>query len=486
MANIKTIFKDYDAFAWIPSVKGSLSYALIGDVKSLFGDVDKYIVSINSYDGLKSQHHIAATSLLTFNDSKTGPNYSRTFRYIFCSQINSEEENHNVLKGRLCILAEVTSFLSNNEVTLLKLFQHLTKLKKEYDNLEKIEAASIEMLAIFRKEMIHIWGKIKNQMDIIEKDKENPRINFCFDVALTRDGLLLLKYDRNSEYASYIFEHGGGMDDENDYLQHLPLHRVFKVSSNIIRSIFFTNNSLNANRDILFPVSNLHPYSGKNNLEHRYYTELFHRHLDSLLFPLTWMSKNNNVINYINPNGIFLFANSLINVFGNNKLIDKYVENKSLRSLKALREEFEIIKNNVQLQKNNAFSFAASWTKADSIALFSLVFSIISYFYSDSKDFVFDIFYLIIRVIALGYLTIWIANYILRPLVQEVYTINENKHLFFFKNSNLEKGMLSKRYVWWIKINEYNFTTIIFCRIIALLILLKIILYIIQYIVTLT
>ncbi len=226
MTNIKTIFKDYDAFAWIPSVKGSLSYALIGDAKSLFGDVDKYIVSINSYDGLKSQHHIAATSLLTFNDSKTGPNYSRTFRYIFCSQINSEEENHNVLKGRLCILAEVTSFLSNNEVTLLKLFQHLTKLKKEYDNLEKIEAASIEMLAIFRKEMIHIWGKIKIQMDIIEKDKENPRINFCFDVALSRDGILLLKYDRNSKYASYIFEHGGGMDDENDYLQHLPLHWI--------------------------------------------------------------------------------------------------------------------------------------------------------------------------------------------------------------------------------------------------------------------
>ena len=68
MGELQSLVGICDCFGWVPTIRGSLSLDLINDANEILGDVDKYSVEVKNYKNLRSEHYIAATSLLTVND----------------------------------------------------------------------------------------------------------------------------------------------------------------------------------------------------------------------------------------------------------------------------------------------------------------------------------------------------------------------------------------------------------------------------------
>lgn len=240
MANLKNLIKQYDCFAWLPTVRGALSLELLENPENILGDVDKYVARIKRYVGMNSEHYIAATSMLTVNDSKAGSKYSRTFRFIFTGDINVRTEyeellqnlniedeeihqyfiNDGVLLGQLIIINETTERLENNEVRILEAMIELSNECEEYKKMFYINAASMETLESFRNNMVEKWKSIKNIVQEIKNVTTGKPI-FSFNVLLTRDGIMLLKDTTNNQYKTLYTQE----NTATDYTRNIPLHR---------------------------------------------------------------------------------------------------------------------------------------------------------------------------------------------------------------------------------------------------------------------
>ena len=350
-----------------------MSLDLIDNAKSILGDVDKYSVRFKRNYGLSSAHYIIASSLHTINDTKAGTDYVRSFRYIFTGSINDENIKQEFLKnnkldhdeslkayikeeglliGRLVIVVEVGHKLSRSEVALLQGLKELSERNKDYLNEFHVNAASMETLEKSRKELYETWEYLVFRARLIEEEKEIDRPIYRFDVALTRDGILLLKDvtsdDRKNEYAT------PGTPD--DYTQNVPIHRLFKDAMNYIKYLFHSNYHHNEDHDAYLPASNLYPVlKAYDNIDtlNKYVRKLFScsdklnlykvfRHqLDAFLVPVIKL-KRDDFSNYnVNPQGIILYAKAFIRVFEENKFVDEHVARKAQEHCELLGKEIE-------------------------------------------------------------------------------------------------------------------------------------------------
>lgn len=387
-AVLKSLISKYDCIGWIPTIRGCLSLDMIDDAKSILGDTDKYSIRFKCINGFHSEHYLIASSLLTVSDSKGGSDYIRTFRYIFTGSINNEEVVHaflnkkdladdtdlwryindeGLLIGRLVIVASekveeeeksrlvFTHRLAAEEVTLLRGLQKLTELNQEFKNLFSIEAASMADLQTTRKEMFEKWTELNGIVESIEKNVSNNRPTFCFEVVLTRDGILMLKDTTSKEYQNYFAEPGSA----DDYTQNIPLHRLFKSAMNYMKYLFHSNYHHNEEHDTYLPASNLLSVKmADGNLD---FYKVFRHQLDAFLVPIIKL-KRSSFSNYaVDPMGIILYAKAFIRVSESNHLVSKDVTSKAKEHCEILQREIEHMTSqdktivNAFITQNNLF-----------------------------------------------------------------------------------------------------------------------------------
>jgi len=215
--------KNFDCFGWVPTIRGKLSLNFNNSDK-IWGDTDKYAISVKTYDKQKkSKHYLVASSLYTFVDSKKGKHYCRTFRFIFKGSINDENKmktftekifekiedrekaketitNKELLIGRLIVTAKKTNKLTEKETELLKILKDFEEEKKIYNEDFFLKAVVPEKLECKRKTLKEKWEKAEKTINSIEEyleeETRNPEKDdriYKFEVALSRDGILFLK-----------------------------------------------------------------------------------------------------------------------------------------------------------------------------------------------------------------------------------------------------------------------------------------------------
>lgn len=354
--NLTKLVSQYDSFAWVPTIKGSLSLGLFGQANNILGDVDKYAIAFKHYTSLQSEHYIVASSLVTVNDTKGGKDYCRSFRYIFRGTINvpdyletfksenasalddSEKQkfaHEGVLLGRLSIVAADSYTLTDREVTLLKELQVLTDQNVQLHRAMDVEAASMDTLKGQRASMISKWKEIVGIIDGIEGDEEHKRPTFCFNIVLTRDGILLIKDTTTPEW-KLSYAASGTADD---YTQNVPLHRVFKMAMNYVKYLFHTNYHHNHEHDTYLPASNIHSVDVNN----AGFQRIFRHQLDAFLGPVIRMKRSGFKDFPINSSGIILYARAFTQVCLNNGLIDDVKAKQTLSFMDIQQRELEIM-----------------------------------------------------------------------------------------------------------------------------------------------
>lgn len=357
MIDLKEFVKLYDSFAWLPTIRGALSLDLVENSKNVLGDVDKFVAKFKRYKEVHSEHYLATTSLLTFNDSKFSSDYARTFRFIFVASINNSERtnaflsdnnlngseyaeyfsNEGVLLGRLTIITELTNSLTNSEIKLLKLIKSLDCQSEEFRKEFYIEASSMEVLETKRDLMFRTWLEIEEVLKDIETVDEN-RPTYCFDVFLTRDGILLMRDSTKIEYKKSYAPNGTC----SDYKQNIPLHRLFKVAMNYVKYLFHANYHHNEEHDTYLPASNINPYRILNDNDLK---RIFRHQLNAFLTPIMKLKRCNFKDYPIDANGIIIYARAFINVFKYNSLIDENYANKAEDFLKIQESEINHLLN---------------------------------------------------------------------------------------------------------------------------------------------
>lgn len=353
MPVLQNLISRFDCIGWVPTIRGTLSLEVINDARSILGDVDKYSVKFKKNRDFHSEHYVVASSLLTTNDSKAGSNYVRTFRYIFLGSINNPDveqtfldkyhladdndlstymQDKGLLLGRMIILIEESRTLTDLEVSFLTQLKELTHAKKNFDDSFNVLADSMEVLEAQRSGMFTSWQRLCALSKQIETDDKNPRPTFCFDVALTRDGILLLKDDSLPIYRSVYATPG----TDSDYTTHIPIHRLFKVAMNYVKYLFHSNYHHNDDHDTYLPASNLHPAKAGDTLDlHR----VFRHQLDAFLVPVIKLKRSGFSSYTVEAEGVILYAKAFIHVFEANGLVDKDTTSKALAFCGILEEE---------------------------------------------------------------------------------------------------------------------------------------------------
>ena len=450
MICIRDLISKYDCIAWVPTIRGALSLNLIEDADNIFGDVDKYSITIKDYDELHAKHYIAASSLTTVNDSKHGVEYIRTFRYNFYGTIgvdnNKDNDLDECLIGHLSIVAADSVVLTNRDVNMLNLLKEMTVKKALYNNQYNVEAASMETLASTRKELVSLWRKVRNVIKCIEEDEQ--RVTFRFEVCLTRDGILLIKDETSDEYKTYYAE----KNTEDDYTKHLPVHRIFKLAMDFVKYIFHTNYHHNMEHDTLLPASNLHPWRGIDKAE--YYDHVFRHQLDAMLNPITEFKRKGCKGYTINAEGILLYAQAMTNVFVNNGLISKDSGERSLRHIEIQKEELSLL---MQPSKHIISTFMAQknvlFISTGVLAAEVAVLKIVSGFSWWSLVCKTNVNYAVFLIVSIISLLILYVVYLQFKTSQRFILVKPQKQ-WFFKNSDLKKKKLSNHYQLWIWLND--------------------------------
>lgn len=357
----ESLIRYYDGMGWIPTIRGCLSLDLIDDADCILGDVDKYSIRFKTINGFRSEHYLIASSLLTVNDNKGGINFDRTSRYIFTGTINSEKEfdkflnkhrNNQTIKGyndkeglligHLIIIASEDSDskfvlshkLNDSEVELLEGFKELNRLNEEFQRLFYIEAASMQTLQEKRMEMLKKWQELNGIAMQISEVEDSKRTIFSFEVALTRDGILLLKNVSKENYRKYYADPGTA----DDYKKNIPLHRLFKSAMNYVKYLFHSNYHHVEDHDTFLPASNLHPAKSLGQLD---LYGVFRHQLDAFLVPLIKQKRNSFTSHTVEPKGIILYAKAFISVFESNELVSTDVAKKAKEHCELLQKEIE-------------------------------------------------------------------------------------------------------------------------------------------------
>lgn len=357
VTDIKPLLNCFDAFGWIPTLRGALSLDLMGESSHMLGDVDRFSVEIINHVGLSTERFLAATSLHNVSDSKYGKDYIRCFRYFFYGTIHNQEDgdlflnalpqniredvsstsinnlvrNEGILLGHLFIVLEETYSLSNLEISIINEIKSLMEKKEEYVYKFSHIAESLAELDVLRHEMKSRWTSIRNHMEQLRNEAKKM---FHFEILLTRDGIILLKDCTENPTSKVLYTEP---NTPSDYTINVPIHRIFKTAMNFIKFLFHKNYHHEKENDTFLPASNLHPYRSRNDFSH-----IFKHQLDSFLTPIMKLRrKGENGIKYVNidPTGILNYAKSFIYTCQNNGLIDEPQAKNQLNYITLLESE---------------------------------------------------------------------------------------------------------------------------------------------------
>lgn len=483
-SNLTSILGYYDAFGWIPTIRGALSLDLIGGKNQICGQVDKYAVSFPDCDGLSTQRFITATSYNIVSDSKFGKDITRTFRYFFygsihlkdegdrilgCADFDSDDEKNElkklietegVLIGRLIIRKEKPAKVTSETVSIIRKIQNLIKLKEDYDFKFNIDAVSFEDLKKLRDSMHEKWIEVKDEMS--RHINEGIR-QYEFEVLLTRDGIILIKDCSSQNFKVDYFE----ANTSSDYTQNVAIHRIFKNAMNFIKYLFHSNYHHEEDNDTFLPASNLHPY---RNSASKDFSRIFKHQIDAFLNPIVKMRKREFRSHVVDSNGILNYAKSFTYACYQHGLIDEKTSSRELRYIELLETEVnhasrhnKSLLSSIASQRSifvilsTVLAFAVAFLKIFESAIrisgrnkgFGLL--------SDRPWYVTAIVIMIICLV--GYVLFELSHW--QSAKREFHKNSFKKFVFkikswiFFRNSNYEKGRLSRSLQIYLKIQDF-------------------------------
>lgn len=457
----------------------------------MWGDVDKYAVSFANFDGLNSERCIAATSLHCVSDSKFGKDYSRTFRYFFYGHIQKDIDSELIrnslantltqnesecvarfstistaMLGRLIIVAETTSEIDQHEVRVIEQIKNLCDSRKNYITDFSINADSLVSLDAKRKEMRAEWDAIKEDIQTLGNI---DKIQFHFDVFLTRDGLLLLKDATPATYRSRYFQ----ADSPKDYTQNVPIHRVFKTAMNFMKYLLHRNYHHEEEHDTFLPASNLHPHREAEN-----YHRIFKHQLDAFLVPVIKLRRDGMKGHNIDPIGILNYAKAFVYACRNNSIISDEIEKRQLNYISLLEADInhstrhnKTLLSSIASQRN--VFFIITTILAFIVAFLKIADSVIKYSNIESNTFEKWPWYVttvtVMGIGILGWIILIISTYSIKKREfhkDKLKRLNDKIITFFFyKDSDLPNGKLSlnlRCYIWlqdwWADITKRIFT----------------------------
>ncbi|MCC8068395.1 MAG: hypothetical protein LIO71_01315 [Ruminococcus sp.] len=330
MAFDKSIIPYFDAFGWVPTIRGALSLDLFNSENNLCGDVDSYSISFKSQFGHHSEHHLAATTLSTTLDTKVGKKYENKFRSFFYGVINNDAEYRNFLQelgiseannsakdlliGEVVIVVDMTDLISDNEIKAIRAIQELkdgfSKYRKEYF----VNNDPFETLKPKNESLVRQWKVYHQAIEDIIVQSEFPV--FRFKVLLSRDGLLFIK-DLTAPNHKIAYSQEGTV---TDYAQHIPLPRIFKQVMNFVKFLFHSNYHHNRQHDTYLPPSNLHPTVPGQEFD---FERIFIHQRDAFVTPIIKLKRKDFNDYSIDPNGVLCYARAFITVCKNNHLISE-------------------------------------------------------------------------------------------------------------------------------------------------------------------
>ncbi|MDR2498003.1 MAG: hypothetical protein LBD28_01000 [Tannerellaceae bacterium] len=355
------LIEKFDAIGWIPTIKGSLSLNVFDNSNSLLGDVDKFAIEVKTYNGFNTSRYIVASSLFTYDDSKSGSDYAKTFRFIFRGTINDRERQNEFINrsldfadgslestkqwrelfeekdlciGKLSIVTIPDHSLTEEEKRLINQLKELKKRKEKYIENHDNKANSLNVLAQGRAQLKTLWEDVESTIIAIENTilppsaiitrrtkRPEPRPIYKFDVALSRDGVLFLKNDTNICFNFNLDETDIDYNSEIDYKRTIPIHRVFKTSMNYIKFLFHRNYHHHDEHDTFLPASNLHPINHDGKFD-----RIIKHQMEAFLSPIVKIKRYPNIKKYnlCNPEGVLLYAKSFLMVCKRNEIINAH------------------------------------------------------------------------------------------------------------------------------------------------------------------
>lgn len=487
-SNLKSLLGYYDAFGWIPTIRGALSLDLMGGKNQICGQADKYAVSFPDCDGLSTNRFVAGTSYNIVSDSKFGKDITRTFRYFFYGTIHSKEdgdrileclefcsddeknevrkliETEGVLIGRLIIRKETPSEVSSYTISIINKIQELINFKEDYNFKFNIDAVSFNELKNLRNKMHARWIEIRDEMSrlINESNSKNERIRqYEFEVLLTRDGIILIKDCSCPDFKVDYFE----ANSPSDYTQNVALHRIFKNAMNFIKYLFHSNYHHDEDNDTFLPASNLHPYKHSDSKD---FSRIFKHQIDAFLNPIMKMRKGGFQSHAVDSNGILNYAKSFTYTCYQHGLIDEKFYCRELRYIELLDAEVDHASRHNKSLLNSIASqrslfFILTTVLAFAVASLSIFESALQIsnrktyrLLVDNPWYITAVFVIIICLIGyvlfeLSYLQSAKREFHKKYFKKIAYRI---KTWIFFRNSNYEKGQLSCALQLYLKIQE--------------------------------
>lgn len=489
----------YDAFGWIPTIRGALSLNLMGWRNVIWGDVDRYVAEFKNYSGLRSERYIAATSFHNVSDSKYGDNYIRTFRYFFYASIHNREDGgklisslnssgvsgldiekverlleEGVLLGRLIIVREnfekktkdstrkftetSTRELSEREVNAIKDIQELARLNDAYKRNFSIDAVSLKALEDDRSKMKRQWEAVKSGIDSLIKDGKHQ---YEFEVLLTRDGILLLK-DCTAEDSKIDYF---ASDTASDYTKNVPIHRIFKTAMNFMKFLFHTNYHHEEEHDTFLPASNLHPFRHSGDFH-----GIFKHQMDAFLTPLLLLRKNKMKHFNVDPVGIMHYAKSFVYVCRHNGLVSDKDAARQLDYIDLLEAETNHILRNHRSLLSSIATQRNPFTIFTTILAFAVaVLKLLEFWMKLNKINPDKVPELPWYATAVALTFLCVIGYVLfemssRKIARRDFHIsrvrqwkNKLRFIIFHWDSNLEKATLSKNLKAYMKIQDFWF-----------------------------
>lgn len=449
------LIEKYDSLTWIPSFGGALFHNLLNTSEKLMGDVDKYVAVIDSFEDSSPQYY-AATSLITFFNGK-GRDYISTFRFIFGGTFSTNKK-HNCLEGKLCILVEDSKDLSDYETSLIKEIKALSNQIVKYNKTIIYQTETLNELKEEWNSLVSSWNSYYKMMKAIKNDNNYNRVNFFFDVHLSQDGLLLIKYDNTGKFNSYISK-------DIETANHYRLNNLYVTVMEFIRSTFYNN--------ILFYrfIIPSYLFNSKNLdelVKKQYCSRILNQQLEAFLSPI---NKMKDVRNNLTPNFIrekYNLAKTLVDVFSQNDLIDNDYKERTLKSLDSQelgynnKIELYLIGRNAKVEaNNNPFNRITVYLAVISIFISTFGLFISVFTFDRLKEIIGPLLklfaYIPIFILLLFYLLTGFRD---KKNKYSDYFEKVRKHDFFYKDSDIEGKKLSFRYRIWVWLCSLPYLTL--------------------------
>lgn len=352
------VIQQFQGLAWVPTIKGGLSFDVVNNPETLIGDRDKKVAHMKLFSNMQGRHYVVATSLCTFEDDNKShksrqcrhnscsdyrdrnkdrekcrlkdyctysKKYNHTFRFIFAATVSDnvelegkvEGESFSLtnagqfLTGRLYIIPQMGKWVNPDISTVLGTISRIVDKctgKGSKNNRTTQLTGLMEYTAdpnTSNNEFIDLWKELTCNLDRMSSAyavSKVPRPVACIETLLSRDGMLLFRDATDTGNLHFFKGFRDSLDSDS-----IPMHRMFKTAATYVKFLFHKNYNHHDKNDSYMPVSNL-----RNVRDEKDMSRIVRHQMESLLVPVIQLRRQLYKKCNCNPVGIIEYARAFL------------------------------------------------------------------------------------------------------------------------------------------------------------------------------